>query len=151
MAGSGDTWALIQGVQSVIETIHTTTGLPWWATLAVRMKYTQWTGISVLTELTGVLDRTANWTQATGVTFRAAVFPLYVYQIKATQRLMQAKPDFSKLYSAYKYARTFLVRSCCCLWKVTLWRLTDHMRHFSHRTTTPDTLTRFCSAEKASR
>lgn len=49
--------------------------------------------------------------QVTGVTFRAAVFPLYVYQIKATQRLMQAKPDFSKLYSAYKYARTFLVRS----------------------------------------
>lgn len=51
-----------------------------------------------------------DWLQATGVTFRAAVFPLFVYQIKATQRLMQAKPDFSKLYSAYKYARTFLVR-----------------------------------------
>jgi hypothetical protein len=24
---------------------------------------------------------------------------------------MQARPDFSKLYSAFKYARTFLVRS----------------------------------------
>ncbi|TYZ69232.1 hypothetical protein PybrP1_005009 [[Pythium] brassicae (nom. inval.)] len=77
--GSSDSWALVQGVQSVIETIHTTTGLPWWATLL-----------------------------ATGVTFRAAVFPLFVYQVKATQRLMQARPDFSKLYSAYKYARTFL-------------------------------------------
>lgn len=52
------------------------------------------------------------------MTFRAAVFPLFVYQIKATQRLMQARPDFFKLYSAYKYARTFLVRTvflnACC-------------------------------------
>lgn len=28
----------------------------------------------------------------------------------AVGRLMQARPDFSKLYSAFKYARTFLVR-----------------------------------------
>lgn len=35
--GAGDTWALIQSVQAVIETIHTTTGLPWWATLLVGL------------------------------------------------------------------------------------------------------------------
>lgn len=30
---------------------------------------------------------------------------------------MQARPDFSKLYSAYKYARTFLVRGrCSCVY-----------------------------------
>ncbi|KAL4130357.1 hypothetical protein PRIC2_006358 [Phytophthora ramorum] len=71
-------WAIVQGVQSVLETVHTTTGLPWWATLLLS-----------------------------GVTLRAAVFPFYVFQIQAMQRLMHARPDFSKLYSAYKYARTF--------------------------------------------
>ncbi|ETL83537.1 hypothetical protein L917_16511 [Phytophthora nicotianae] len=71
-------WAIVQGVQSVLEMVHTTTGLPWWATLLLS-----------------------------GVTVRAAIFPFYVFQIQAMQRLMRARPDFSKLYSAYKYARTF--------------------------------------------
>ncbi|CAI5701474.1 unnamed protein product [Peronospora effusa] len=71
-------WAIVQGVQAVLETVHTTTGLPWWATLMLS-----------------------------GVTLRAAIFPFYVYQIQATQRLMQASTDFRKLFSAYKYARTF--------------------------------------------
>ncbi|POM59615.1 Cytochrome Oxidase Biogenesis (Oxa1) Family [Phytophthora palmivora] len=79
VAGSGhEPWAVVQGVQSFLDAVHTTTGLPWWTTLMLS-----------------------------GVTLRAAIFPFYVYQIKATQRLMQARPDFSKLYSAYKYARTF--------------------------------------------
>lgn len=30
-----DTWAVVQGVQSVLEAVHETTGLPWWATLMV--------------------------------------------------------------------------------------------------------------------
>ncbi|KAE8877744.1 hypothetical protein PF005_g22033 [Phytophthora fragariae] len=71
-------WVIVQGVQSALEAVHTTTGLPWWATLMLS-----------------------------GVTVRAAIFPFYVFQIQAMQRLMQARPDFSKLYSAYKYARTF--------------------------------------------
>ncbi|DAZ96397.1 TPA: hypothetical protein N0F65_012478 [Lagenidium giganteum] len=47
----------------------------------------------------------------TGVGFRACMFPLYVYQIRASQRLMQARSDFKKIWSAYKYARTFLPSS----------------------------------------
>ncbi|KAG7392022.1 Cytochrome c oxidase assembly protein cox18, mitochondrial [Phytophthora pseudosyringae] len=81
VVGSGtvhEPWAVVQGVQSVLETVHTTTGLPWWATLLLS-----------------------------GVTLRAAIFPFYVFQIQAMQRLVRARPDFSKLYSAYKYARTF--------------------------------------------
>eukprot|EP00644_Phytophthora_capsici_P008626 jgi/Phyca11/7571/fgenesh1_pm.PHYCAscaffold_20_\ len=81
VAGSGtghEPWIVVQGVQSVLEAVHTTTGLPWWATLLLS-----------------------------GVTLRAAIFPVYVAQIQAMQRLMRARPDFSKLYSAYKYARTF--------------------------------------------
>jgi hypothetical protein len=56
-AAAGSSLAIVQAVQTLIENVHTTTGLPWWATLAV-----------------------------TGVTFRAAVFPFYLYQLKATQR-----------------------------------------------------------------
>ncbi|KAF4037953.1 60Kd inner membrane protein [Phytophthora infestans] len=78
-SGTGnEPWAIVQGVQSVLETVHTTTGLPWWATLLLS-----------------------------GVTVRAVIFPFYVLQIQAMQRLIQARPDFSKLHSAYKYARTF--------------------------------------------
>ncbi|KAE8953105.1 hypothetical protein PR003_g32610 [Phytophthora rubi] len=66
-------WVIVQGVQSVLEAVHTTTGLPWWATLMLS-----------------------------GVTVCAAIFPFYVFPIEAMQRR-----DFSKLYSAYKYARTF--------------------------------------------
>ncbi|KAI9914098.1 hypothetical protein PsorP6_005942 [Peronosclerospora sorghi] len=73
-----ETLAIVQGAQAVLEMVHTSTGLPWWATLMLS-----------------------------GVTLRAAIFPLYVFQIHATQRLMQASLDFKKLYSAYKYARTF--------------------------------------------
>ncbi|CAI5747050.1 unnamed protein product [Peronospora destructor] len=77
--GTGnEPWAIVQGVQAFLETVHTTTGLPWWATLMLS-----------------------------GVTLRAAIFPFYVYQIQATQRLMQASADIRKLHSAYKYARTF--------------------------------------------
>ncbi|KAG6960834.1 hypothetical protein JG688_00009391 [Phytophthora aleatoria] len=59
-AASSDTgnepWVIVQGVQSVLETVHTTTGLPWWATLLLS-----------------------------GVTVRAAIFPYYVFQIQAMQ------------------------------------------------------------------
>ncbi|KAE9296555.1 hypothetical protein PR003_g23728 [Phytophthora rubi] len=41
-----------------------------------------------------------------GVTVCAAIFPFYVFQIEAMQK---ARPDLSKLYSAYKYAHTFTV------------------------------------------
>ncbi|CEG49987.1 cytochrome oxidase biogenesis family [Plasmopara halstedii] len=75
-------WGVVQGVQSVLEAVHTTTGLPWWATLLLS-----------------------------GVTLRATIFPFYVLQIQAMQRLLQARPDFMKLYSAYKYARTFIPTS----------------------------------------
>uniref|UniRef100_M4C5Q8 Uncharacterized protein n=1 Tax=Hyaloperonospora arabidopsidis (strain Emoy2) TaxID=559515 RepID=M4C5Q8_HYAAE len=78
-SGAGhEPWAIVQGVQAALEAVHTTTGLPWWATLMLS-----------------------------GVTLRAAIFPLYVLQMQATQRLVQATLDFRKLYSAYKYARTF--------------------------------------------
>ncbi|OWZ08562.1 Cytochrome Oxidase [Phytophthora megakarya] len=81
VTGSGtghEPWAIVQGVQSILDAVHTTTGMPWWTTLMLS-----------------------------GVALRATIFPFYVYQVKATQRLMRAKPDFTKLYSAYKYARTF--------------------------------------------
>ncbi|TMW58481.1 hypothetical protein Poli38472_010040 [Pythium oligandrum] len=81
-AASGSSLAIVQAVQSLIEQIHSTTGLPWWATLA-----------------------------ATGVVFRAAVFPFYVSQIKSTQRLVQAKADFTKVISAYRFARSFIPKS----------------------------------------
>ncbi|KAG3098006.1 hypothetical protein PC121_g2143 [Phytophthora cactorum] len=59
-AASSDTgnepWVIVQGVQSVLETVHTTTGLPWWTTLLLS-----------------------------GVTVRAAIFPYYVFQIQAMQ------------------------------------------------------------------
>uniref|UniRef100_A0AAV1VDT0 Membrane insertase YidC/Oxa/ALB C-terminal domain-containing protein n=1 Tax=Peronospora matthiolae TaxID=2874970 RepID=A0AAV1VDT0_9STRA len=78
-SGAGhEPWAIVQSVQAALEAVHTTTGLPWWATLMLS-----------------------------GVTLRAAIFPLYVLQMQATQRLVQASLDFRKLYSAYKYARTF--------------------------------------------
>lgn len=38
VAGSGtghEPWAIVQGVQSVLDAVHTTTGMPWWATLLV--------------------------------------------------------------------------------------------------------------------
>ncbi|GLE03184.1 hypothetical protein PINS_up012063 [Pythium insidiosum] len=78
-ATAGSSLAVVQAVQGMLEQVHVTTGLPWWATLA-----------------------------ATGVLFRAAVFPFYIYQIKATQRLVQAKADFVKVISAYRFARTFI-------------------------------------------
>ncbi|KAJ0409272.1 hypothetical protein P43SY_006769 [Pythium insidiosum] len=78
-ATTGSSLAVVQAVQGMLEHVHVTTGLPWWATLA-----------------------------ATGVLFRAAVFPFYIYQIKATQRLVQAKADFVKVISAYRFARTFI-------------------------------------------
>ncbi|KAE8953796.1 hypothetical protein PR001_g32741, partial [Phytophthora rubi] len=55
-------WVIVQGVQSVLEAVHTTTGLPWWATLMLS-----------------------------GVTVCAAIFPFYVFPIEAMQRLMQAR------------------------------------------------------------
>ncbi|KAG6963557.1 hypothetical protein JG687_00006478 [Phytophthora cactorum] len=62
-AASSDTgnepWVIVQGVQSVLETVHTTTGLPWWTTLLLS-----------------------------GVTVRAAIFPYYVFQIQAMQRYL---------------------------------------------------------------
>lgn len=108
--------------------------------------------------------------QLSGVTLRAAIFPFYVFQIQAAQRysdylvvvvdtlvcgalifsywvgvyrLMQARPDFSKLHSAFKYARTFMVgiivgRIRCC------YRLIDLIWGtllFSLGRTTRDTLT----------
>ncbi|KAG7397097.1 Cytochrome c oxidase assembly protein cox18, mitochondrial [Phytophthora boehmeriae] len=85
VAGNGtghEPWAIVQAVQTALDAVHTTTGLPWWATLLLS-----------------------------GVALRATIFPFYVYQIRATQRLMQASPDFRKLYSAYKYARTFMPNS----------------------------------------
>ncbi|RLN47125.1 hypothetical protein BBJ29_008462 [Phytophthora kernoviae] len=85
VAGNGtghEPWAVVHAVQTALDAAHTTTGLPWWATLLLS-----------------------------GVTLRATIFPFYVYQIRAMQRLMQARPDFSKLYSAYKYARTFTPKS----------------------------------------
>ncbi|KAE9281939.1 hypothetical protein PF001_g23547 [Phytophthora fragariae] len=64
-----DATPAVQGVQSVLEVVHTTTGLPWWATFMLS-----------------------------GVTVCAAIFPFYVFQIEAMQK---ARPDLSKLYSAY--------------------------------------------------
>nr|KAE8924091.1 hypothetical protein PF009_g25670 [Phytophthora fragariae] len=75
-----DATPAVQGVQSVLEVVHTTTGLPWWATFMLS-----------------------------GVTVCAAIFPFYVFQIEAMQK---ARPDLSKLYSAYKYARTFTIVEC---------------------------------------
>ncbi|CAH0481965.1 unnamed protein product [Peronospora belbahrii] len=92
VVGSGtgqEHWAIVQGVQAALETVHMTTGLPWWATLMLS-----------------------------GVALRAAIFPFYVYQIQATQRLMKGSSDFRKLHSAYKYARTFTPVS-------------DHKRHLN--------------------
>ncbi|TDH70414.1 hypothetical protein CCR75_009071 [Bremia lactucae] len=54
---SHEPWAIVQGVQSILETVHLTTGLPWWTVLLLS-----------------------------GVTVRAAIFPLYVLQIHAMQR-----------------------------------------------------------------
>ncbi|GMF25095.1 unnamed protein product [Phytophthora lilii] len=44
VAGSGtghEPWAIVQGVQTVLEAVHTTTGLPWWATLLVGARATE--------------------------------------------------------------------------------------------------------------
>lgn len=57
---SGSALSLVQSVQALIEQVHLSTGLPWWATLA-----------------------------ATGFTLRISVLPFYIYQIKAAQRYVR--------------------------------------------------------------
>ena len=50
-------WTVIEHVQGALEALHTTTGLPWWATIA-----------------------------CSAISIRAALFPFVLYQIKAQQR-----------------------------------------------------------------
>ncbi|KDO25050.1 hypothetical protein SPRG_09779, partial [Saprolegnia parasitica CBS 223.65] len=71
-------WA-VQLAQNVIETVHTTTGLPWWATFA-----------------------------CTAVVVRGSLFPLLVYQIKSMERMAQGTRDLQSVWKTYLYARVFL-------------------------------------------
>ena len=82
MAGSGtghEPWYIVQGVQTILETVHTTTGLPWWATLMVQELRQLGTNVEYV-------DVSLFVCQLSGVTLRAVIFPFYVYQIQATQR-----------------------------------------------------------------
>ncbi|CAK4080448.1 unnamed protein product [Aphanomyces euteiches] len=74
-----DPWMIVDAAQKVIEAVHTTTGLPWWATLGL-----------------------------TAVAVRGTLFPLLVYQIKATERMAASAPEMRNVWKAYLYARLFL-------------------------------------------
>ncbi|OQS01516.1 Cytochrome Oxidase Biogenesis (Oxa1) Family [Achlya hypogyna] len=70
---------IVHAAQNVIETVHATTGLPWWATFA-----------------------------ASAVVVRGSLFPLLVYQIKAIERMAEASKDVKTVWKSYLYARLFL-------------------------------------------
>ncbi|OQR81304.1 Cytochrome Oxidase Biogenesis (Oxa1) Family, partial [Thraustotheca clavata] len=72
-------WWIVNAAQNVIEAVHTTTGLPWWATFA-----------------------------CTAIVVRGSLFPLLVYQIKSTERMAVASKDLRKVWKTYLYARLFL-------------------------------------------
>ncbi|KAF0747822.1 hypothetical protein AaE_007574, partial [Aphanomyces astaci] len=74
-----DPWVLVDAAQRLIEAVHVTTGLPWWATFG-----------------------------ATAIAVRGTLFPLMVYQIKATERMAEAAKDTREVWKAYLYARMFL-------------------------------------------
>ncbi|ETV95267.1 hypothetical protein, variant 1 [Aphanomyces invadans] len=74
-----DPWVLVDAAQKLIEAVHVTTGLPWWATFGV-----------------------------TAIAVRGTLFPLMVYQIKATERMANASKEMREVWKSYLYARMFL-------------------------------------------
>ena len=62
-------------IHAVLEGVHTVSGLPWWVTIA-----------------------------AGTVVLKAVVFPLTVYQLRNTRRLLDAQPDTAKLWSGLRAA-----------------------------------------------
>ena len=62
-------------IHAVLEGAHTVSGLPWWITIA-----------------------------AGTVVLKAGVFPLTVYQLRNTRRLLDAQPDTAKLWSGLRAA-----------------------------------------------
>ncbi|KAF0690375.1 Aste57867_18210 [Aphanomyces stellatus] len=74
-----DPWLIVDVAQNVIEAVHTTTGLPWWATFGL-----------------------------TAIAVRGSLFPLLVYQIKATERMGNAGSEMRSMWKSFMYARMFL-------------------------------------------
>jgi YidC/Oxa1 family membrane protein insertase len=66
-------WAPTRGLQYVIEKVHETTGLPWWASIML-----------------------------TTIGIRTATFPIMLMQIKNTYALSQAKPEVEALVAHLK-------------------------------------------------
>ena len=66
-------WAPTRGLQYIIEKVHETTGLPWWASIML-----------------------------TTVGIRSATFPIMLMQIKNTYALSQAKPEVEALVEHLK-------------------------------------------------
>lgn len=75
-------WAIAEHVQSALEMVQTTTGLPWWATIA-----------------------------CSAISVRAALFPLVLYQIKAQKRFAVSLPEMNSVMSEYRRANIFIVRT----------------------------------------
>ncbi|KAL0583652.1 hypothetical protein ABG067_006465 [Albugo candida] len=71
-----ESFFLVELSQSFIEALHSTAGLPWWAALSIS-----------------------------GVLLRAALFPLFLVQVKSIQRMKDAGGDIRKLSSAIRYTR----------------------------------------------
>ena len=74
-SGSSSLALVLSTVQTVLESAHTWSGLPWWATIF-----------------------------AGTIALKVGVFPLTVFQLRNTRRMVDAQPDLQKLRTAFSGA-----------------------------------------------
>ena len=67
--------SVLSTVQTVLESAHTWSGLPWWATIF-----------------------------AGTIALKVGVFPLTIFQLRNTRRMVDAQPDLQKLRTAFSGA-----------------------------------------------